>query len=159
MDRRKKIFDSNEVKIGQDQLHEVPATGSIDPEDFRDQFEIVDGPKLADKAAALAFMEEKVVVRIHPTSERSREKIPCLSVNGVNQYIVRGRPQVIRRKFLEVLARAKEDNVETPFSRDNNGYDTYNIYKTQSLKYPFELIEDRNPNGRAWLDKILSEAA
>ena len=158
MGRRKKIFDSNEVKIGQDQFHEIPATGSIDPEDFKDQFEIVDGPNLRAKAKRLAFMEEKVVIRIHTTSDKKRERIPCLSVNGVNQYVVRGIPQIIKRKFLAVLAQAKEDNVETPFGRDNNGFDTYNISKTQSLKYPFELIEDRNPMGRPWLDKMLSEA-
>lgn len=155
---KRTVIDTNDVRVGQDQLHEIPATGSIDPADFTDQIQIVDGPALGDKAAQLAFMEEKVLVRIHPTSDKTKERIPCVAVNGQNQYIVRGRPQLIRRKFVEALARAVETAVETPFGRDANGFDTYNIAKTKSLKYPFDVVEDKNPRGRPWLEKILQEA-
>jgi hypothetical protein len=118
----------------------------------------VDGFKFKDKAAATAFMEEKVVIRLHTTTDKSRERIPCVSVNGINQYIVRGKPQPIKRKFLEVLARAREESVNTPFGRDANGFDTYNITKDYALKYPFEIVSDPNPNGRAWIEKVMAEA-
>lgn len=156
--RKTKVTDSNELQVGQSQFHEIPAAGNVSSEDFRDQFEVVDGPRLHDKASTMAFMEEKVVVMVHTTNDKTKEPIPCVSVNGINQYIVRGKPQIIKRKFVEGLARAREESVNTPFGRDANGFDTYNISKTQSLKYPFQVVDDPNPNGRAWLEKVMAEA-
>lgn len=151
-------LDATGLQIGQSRVDEIPATGTIEPGDFKDTFQVVDGPRMEDKAAELAFMEEKVVVRIHPSGDKAAELIPCFSVNGINQYVVRGKPQVIKRKFLQEIARSKVDNITTPFARDANGFDTYNIGHSHSLKYPFEVIEDKNPRGRAWLEKILAEA-
>ena len=128
------------------------------PEDFKDNFQVVDAPALGGKAAILAFMEEEVVVRLATTADKSQEPIPRFSVNGINQYIQRGKPQAIKRKFLQEIARSKHESINTPFARDGNGFDTYNLSKQHSLKYPFELIEDKNPRGRPWLEKILAEA-
>ena len=152
------VMSSENVQVGQEQLHEIPATGAVSAEDFKDNFQVVDGQAINSKAAELAFMEEKVTIRLATTADKTAEPIPCFGVNGVNQYVIRGKPQVIKRKFLQEIARAKTDNISTPFGRDANGFDTYNIGKQQSLKYPFELIEDKNPLGRPWLEKILAEA-
>ncbi|KKT73223.1 MAG: hypothetical protein UW69_C0070G0004 [Microgenomates group bacterium GW2011_GWA2_44_7] len=152
------VADSNDMQVGQPQYHKIPATGSISAEDFKDNFQVVDAPALGGKAAILAFMEEEVVVRLATTADKSQEPIPRFSVNGINQYIQRGKPEAIKRKFLQEIARSKHESINTPFARDGNGFDTYNLSKQHSLKYPFELIEDKNPRGRPWLEKILAEA-
>ncbi len=148
-----------DMKVGTEQNFEVPATGGINPDDFKDQFEVQKAEGFRDKAEMLAFMEEKLLIEVHTTTDKSKEPIPCVSVNGVNQYIVRGRQQLIKRKFVQELARAKEEAITTPFAKDANGFDTYNIAKRHALKYPFSVLEDKNPRGRDWLSQILAEAA
>ena len=105
-----------------------------------------------------AFMNEIVMIRIHTTTDDNAPKMAMPQVNGVNQPIFRGVPTPVRRKYVEALARAKEtkysQSVPNPAEPDK-----INMVPTTSLAFPFEVIEDRNPRGRPWLERILKEAA
>lgn len=154
---RRRAVETGEMKIGQDQTFQMPATGHIETSDFVNDFQVVDGPTGMSKAADLAFMEEPVEVVVSPTTDKNAERIPGVAVNGVNQYFERGKKMIVKRKFVEGLARAKKTAVSTMPAKDQDGADTMNIVQQTGLKYPFAVTNDRNPNGSAWLEKVLAE--
>lgn len=149
--------ESSDHQIGQDTVKVMPATGPIDRSAFRDEFQAVDGPKMETKAAELAFGEEPVEVMVATTTDKNSERMPCVSVNGVNQYFVRGQRMVVKRKFIEGLARAKKTTLQTIPTQDQDGSDTMAIVPDTGIKYPFAVTRDDNPKGRAWLEKVLAE--
>lgn len=150
-------IDSEAMQVGQDQTFQMPATGHIDNEDFRNDIEVIDGPRAMDKAAELAFMEEPVEVIVAPSTDKNAERHPHVAVNGINQYFQRGIKQVVKRKFIEALARAKKTGIATVPSKDQDGADTMSITQQTGLKYPFQITRD-TPRGLAWAEKVLAEA-
>ena len=62
-----------------------------------------------------------------------------------------------KRKYVEVLARSKVDNISTDVGSmlEDDPRNTLDI--STSSKAPFSVIEDRNPMGRAWLSKLIRE--
>ena len=105
-----------------------------------------------------AFMNELVIVMVHETTDENVNPMPTPSVNGVMQPIMRGVPTRVKRKYLEVLARCKE----TKFSqRTANPMepDRIEMVPRTAFTYPFQVIEDQNPKGGAWLKAVMAEAA
>lgn len=109
-------------------------------------------------AADEAFMNEKVTVLVHSTTDENQAPHVILNCNGTNQPIMRGIPTVIRRKYLEILARMKETkyNQVTP---NPAAPDVSHMIARHGLSYPFELVEEKNPKGRAWLLNVMAEPA
>lgn len=104
------------------------------------------------------FMNEPVTVMVADTNdEQDADALVQVSINGRNQFFVRGVPQTVRRCYVERLARAKK----TSFSQnldERQGEEVFNRMKSHNaLRYPFTVIEDKNPVGGAWLRAILSE--
>lgn len=151
-----------------DQFSEVPATTLDMPTDRPlDQMarpdrriEGVDIDVIAnmDHAQQLAFLEEYVVVNIADTAEQGAENPVVLHVNGRAVAIVRSEDTAVRRKYVELLLRAKPEAIQTRITRGGDGEPRNHIDKTRSLKYPFSIVLDRNPRGPAWARKIRSEA-
>lgn len=105
-----------------------------------------------------AFMNEMVTVMVADTTDENVNPMPTPSVNGVMQPIMRGVPTRVKRKYLEVLARCKE----TKFSqRTANPMepDRIDMVPRTAFTYPFQVIEDQNPKGNAWLKAVMAEAA
>lgn len=152
-------IETDSEQIGQIQTHVIPSTGDLDRSDFKSDFATVDTPVQSDHFRELMFMEEIVTVLIpagnNPDAE---EQFIDVGNNGVRQFIERGVPQVIRRKFVEVLARAKREKISTPEFTDATGARTTKIVRTPALIHGFQIVEDKNPNGAAWLRRILAEA-
>jgi hypothetical protein len=71
---------------------------------------------------------------------------------------MRGQAQEVKRKYLEILARAKRTVISTPETTDNSGSRTNAIRQATTMKYPFQLVYDANPRGPAWLKGIMQEA-
>lgn len=151
------MIDTNNLQVGQDQEHAIPATGPIDRNEFRDQFDTVDTPDWKEKAKALAFNEEPVKIVVTEDGRPNAEQTIQLLCNGLSQMIIRGAPIIVKRKFVEILARAKSENISTPQYTDANGNSATKIVKQAGLKYPFRVLEDRNPNGSVWLERVLRE--
>jgi hypothetical protein len=118
-----------------------------------------------DKAAQLAFNEEVLTIQLHGTTDPNAEPMVFLAVNGVGAgpngipWLPRDKPIAIKRKFVERLCRARPvayGNVE----KTNELGERYIDYpKTSALKYPFSVIEDKNPKGGKWLSDLLSSRA
>jgi hypothetical protein len=114
-------------------------------------------PDFKNFADELAFMNEQVVVVVHESQDKNAEKVINVFNDGVPQRFVRGQATIVRRKYVEVLARSKPFSVATPEETDGNGDRTTNIRTTAGLMYPFEM-RDKNPRGQQWLQRILAEA-
>lgn len=118
-----------------------------------------------DRAKALQFMEEFVLIEIAEGQDQNNpEPHVFLCVNGEGAgpgnipYAPRGRPISIKRKFVEVLARARPASYGNIEKTDpNTGERTFEYPKKTALKYPFTVIEDKNPMGSKWLRQILAE--
>jgi hypothetical protein len=81
-----------------------------------------------------------------------------LNCNGTNQPIMRGVPTRVRRKYVEILARMKETKY-SQVTRNPAAPDQIDMIARHGLAYPFELLNDANPRGRAWLQNVLAEPA
>lgn len=105
-----------------------------------------------------AFMNEFVVVEVAETTNENEPNSIILSVNGLTQPVFRGQPTRMRRMFVEVLARCKESKYNQ-HTLNPNEPDRIELRQRTALAYPFQVVEDNNPKGRAWLRAVLSEAA
>lgn len=109
-------------------------------------------------AADEAFMNEMVTVYVHSTTDENQPTQFILNCNGVNQPVVRGINMDIKRKYVEILARMKETKY-TQVTPNPAAPDVSELRARHGLVYPFDLIQDRNPRGRAWLSNVLAEPA
>jgi len=148
------LDDSNdrEISLGSEMtLEELrdslnkPGTIDISSPDFRSTVE------------ELAFMDEKVLVFIFDSNEKNAEKVINVFNDGTPQRFVRGEWTIAKRKYVEVLARSKPFSVATPEIDDGDGGRTTSIRTTAGLLYPFDM-RDKNPAGKAWLQRVLAEA-
>lgn len=101
------------------------------------------------------FMNEYVTVIVHePISSEDWDVIPVF-VNGICQPMMRGVEIVVKRKYLENLARCKPMEVTT---RPTSMLDDSNMVNRRvSYAYPFTLIKD-SEKGKTWMKKIRAEA-
>lgn len=116
------------------------------------------GEKVSPKDLDLeAFMNEAVTVRVEPTAVPGEDITPVFNVNGVNQPMIRGQAVVIKRKFLEAMARCRTTTIRQVRPNPYDPSVVQNVPTTVPT-YPFVVLEDKNPRGRAWLEGILAQA-
>ena len=113
---------------------------------------------LRELAASEAFMNEMVEVMVHSSTDENQAPHVILNCNGTNQPIMRGVPTRVRRKYVEILARMKETKY-SQVTRNPGAPDQIDMIARHGLAYPFEMMHDDNPRGRAWLSNVLAEPA
>lgn len=127
-----------------------PAREALEPSEVV----VADERALGDKAAMLAFMEEELTVVVHETTDVTDDPIPQVTNDGVNQFFIRGKEQKVKRKFVEVLARAKKTTYTQQLAKDSAGNEFYRNVPHTVPRYPFTVMHDPNPRGRAWLQAL-----
>jgi hypothetical protein len=138
--------------------NQAPAMG-IEITDDEPVVETVSESKDFSKlAASEKFMNEMVTILIHSTTDENQAPHVIVNCNGTNQPIIRGVPTKIRRKYVEILARMKETKY-TQVTPNPAAPDMSELRARHGLAYPFDLVEDTNPRGRAWLQNVLAEPA
>ena len=100
-----------------------------------------------------AFMNQILTIVVHPSNEPGSYTVITPSVNGVSQPIIRGIESKVKRKYVEVLARTRTTGY-TPFTPNPNKPENIQMTPTEVVTYPFAVIHDPHPKGRAWLDAI-----
>lgn len=150
-----KQIDSREVDVSKPKSFDMPASGAVDSAQFKDEYQPVDIPNWKDKAAALAFNEELILVELMNDNDPQAEQVVQTGVNGVNQFLLRGKAQWIKRKFLAALATSQPESISTPEYTNARGDRGTRIIKNRTQKYPFRVLEDRNPDGRVWLERLM----
>jgi hypothetical protein len=82
---------------------------------------IVDPAKFDAKAADEAFMNELVEIQIESTDDPNEPLFIESGHNGVTQYVKRGEPQTIKRKFLYSLIAGKQARLVSSFGKNADG--------------------------------------
>jgi hypothetical protein len=155
------------------ELHtdDMPIDQRAVPEDLSDREGdvILVDPSIAKKAwlADLAFNEEPVTIRLEPSSDENAVQVfPCW-VNGKGAEVFRngrweeiaylpiGEVITVKRKYLEVIARAKVDTIRTPPMDASTEHPNNRPTRRTHAVNTFSVIEDRNPRGAAWLTEMM----
>jgi hypothetical protein len=137
------------ARKGQDGSIEI--TDDVTIEAVKDQ----DWQKVAEDEA---FMNEPVTVMLHTTTDDNAAPYIILSVNNERAPLYRGRPTILKRKFVEVLGRCWETKYKQNELNLQNIAEYNNVRGTSAQAFPFSVLEDKNPRGSMWLSKIMQEA-
>lgn len=132
-----------------DEIHDFNEKGGVGSE----VEQVLGASSHRDAVALEAFMNEKVIIMI--AEDNDEDALPWVvpNVNGVNQPIFRGVETVVKRKFVEVLARAINTTYKQTLKDSADPGSIMHVPK-HALAYPFTVVEDRNPDGRSWLKRI-----
>jgi hypothetical protein len=127
--------------------------------------DIVIGEKIVDKdyMDELAFNEEPVTIRIEPSAEKNAAGHFPVWVNGrgcevliENQWIPVGYLPVstvltVKRKYVEVIMRAKVDTVSTEVIEEKDKNPINKVKRFTSAVNSLSIIKDDNKLSAAWL--------
>ena len=111
------------------------------------------------KVEEMAFMEENIEIIVHDSADQNAQPIVESWCNGKSQFFVRGQANIVKRKFVGVLARAKKTTFTQQNYRDGKGDLAIRNVPHTALQYPFSVLSDSNPKGVAWLRETLEAAA
>jgi hypothetical protein len=125
----------------------------------RDEIAIQPESGFSEKAAKLAFDQEPVKIIIHPDMSPTPEDPVMVSVNGRAVFIRRNEPTIVKRMYVEQLARAKTGIVSQPNANSQEPSEVNKLRVANSLRYPFSVLEDRNPKGARWINDVMRQAA
>lgn len=156
MRRGRREIHTGDMEVGQRPDLLIPETGPV----VREPETIVaaDGPIDSDYARALAFMEEPVTIELARLSEKFAPTLIDVYVNGVCEWVPVGQPYTLKRKFVEVIARCKPDDIETVTGSIHDDNPENRIARYTRAKYPFAVIHDPSgAQGHAWLTKVMRE--
>ena len=124
--------------------------GDPGPVEKVSETEFVEAAKLEE------FMNEKVLVYILPGTDEGDLEIITPTVNGVNQPIIRGKQQWVRRKVVEALARGRITRYAQRVP-DGARPDNIQMVPMEGFSYPFQVMQDKNQSGAAWLEAIKNQ--
>ena len=168
--RRREGVDSTQFEMGQkppiDLGEAVP--GAKPPE--VPAIEAIHADALVDgRAEALAFNEEPVEVMIYPSSEENAPlTVPCwvngrgaeVFLNGkwtVMGHLPVGVKLITRRKYAEVLLRAKRDKISTEHQGTEVERPTNRVSRISSAVANIQIVNDRNPKGIEWVRRCMAQ--
>jgi|694.fasta_scaffold00571_23 hypothetical protein len=135
------ILPPLDVQIDRESIAIEPVVSSLTKNDF----------------AEMMFMEELVKIRVEPLNEKNPRKMIDLYVNGKAEWVPVGRPWIMRRKYVEVLARSKPMSVQTKHESAEESLNPQNeVIRTTSSQFPFSVLED-TPRGIEWLNRLMAE--
>ena len=140
-------------------------TAQVGTRTFNDSNEmetgLIEPVKLIDrkKMEILRFMEDVLTIRVADTTDKNAEPYPKVTVNGINQFFIRGREQQVKRKFVAVLLQSKPTVYGNELFERGDGVEDYRYPSHTALGLQFETLEDpAGEKGRQWA-KALQAAA
>lgn len=141
--------------VGKGAVKSIPATGKAE---VISESELVITTNLEKSyAEQLAFLEEPVEIMVAEPQDEKESNLVQLFVQGRSQMIIPGQPIIIKRKYLEVLARAKQIRYKPVVKiNDLTGAPVNMMIPRLVLRYNFSVIQDKNPKGAEWLRRILA---
>jgi hypothetical protein len=117
---------------------------------------------------ALAMAEDPITLLIHRSVEKfSPPTTDYIAINGIPAeqlfrngwvrmgYLPRGKSFITKRKYVEVLARAKQDAINTTvIERDNEDPQNF-VERITTSTMSFTILKDDNKLGAAWLEQLV----
>lgn len=134
----------------------------------REEGDVILVDKVADPEylVELAFMEEPVTIRLEPSADRNAISRFAVWCNGTGAetfsngrwssigWLPVGQVIIVKRKVLEIIARAKVDAVHTEVREPESERPHNAVQRFTSAVHSFSVLEDRNPRGAAWLGEM-----
>lgn len=157
MPRQKSVISTDDVQAGVNigRAPEELREAGIDISDI----DVVPMHKMRDKAKEAKFMEEIVMVEIEADDDPNAPVFVFSGHNGVSQYVKRGEPQKIKRKYLYAMLAAKRVKFACAFGKDGNGNEFNRLNGSGQTSLRVRLISDPNPEGGAkWVQEVLAAA-
>lgn len=104
-----------------------------------------------------AFMNQELTVIVASNGADDETPTVAVGVNGSFIYLPRDEPIRVKRKYLEVLARAKKTDYDQTLDH-SLGERMNKLSQRHVLKYPFTVITDPDGvRGHEWLRSILAQ--
>jgi hypothetical protein len=142
----------------------VPASeyaGSVDYAQFRASgfkpIEQISEREWTDPSDAEKFMHQRVVIRIHTSSDPNAPAAVAVGVNGDQAWLKRDIPISVPRYFVERLAQSQKHSYKTVPNPDYEARDGMLTQRSVSQCVPFEVLHDPHPKGRQWLQRVARE--
>lgn len=130
--------------------------------------DIITGERIVDTDYfdELAFNEEPVTIRIEPSTEKNAAAHFPVWVNGRGgEVLINGQwievkyypvntVLTTKRKYVEVLMRAKIDTVTTDVIEEPGKDPINKVKRFTAAVHSFSIIKDDNPLSQAWLQEL-----
>lgn len=149
---------TGDLNVGQPSPIAVPPEGPIvrEPE----QIAALDKPIEDEYLKALKFGEDEMEVMLQPSSDENAPQMIDATVNGETVWLKVNQRTRIKRKFVEVLLRAKPITVQTIHESVANRPEVVNnqLRRTTRAKFPLSILRDPSPAGNEWLNRLMAEA-
>lgn len=129
-------------------------------DDSAQSIETIAESDIATLAREEAFMNMKIKIRLATTTDENAPPFATVTVNspGNRSQIPRGVACLVPRSHVEVLARMRETKYRQPARNMMDPEPGNELIGRSAMVYPFEVLEDPHPKGRAWLERVLGEA-
>lgn len=155
--RRKSVIASDDLETGYDLGRTVPELREMGIESA--DIDIVPAHKMRSEAQEAKFMEDRVMVEIEADDDPNAPVFVYSGHNGVVQYVERGKPQAIKRKFLYSMLAAKRIRFACAFGKDGNGNEFNRLNPSAQTTHRIRLIRDDNPQGgMKWFQQVSASA-
>ena len=102
------------------------------------------------------FMNDLLEIMVSKDGTPGSYDVITPNVNGINQPIIRGRIQKVKRKYVEALARSRITTYEQ-LTPDPTNPEKFEMREVTVLTYPFSVLDDPHPKGREWLQNIIAQ--
>ncbi len=150
------VMEQSEVDLVKDTVVNISGQDLLDALGNRNKVRpIVNTPEQIKK---LAFMEEPMTILLHENADPNAEDPVTVGNNGKFVAFFRGKPTLTKRKFVSGLI-VKVNTITTDEGIIPGTIERVGLIRTHSAhKYPFQIIEDKNPRGSEWVSKRFAEA-
>lgn len=150
--------DATDHQIGQDVPRVMKSTGPAEDALEKPYIQPVDRPVDTEKLEMLKFMEDMITIHVHTTSDPTAAQIFPVGNGGQQEIFKRGETKTVKRKFVDVLARAKATTYTQKRAQNQDGIWQDVQVPQSSLLFPFSVIQDPHPRGPDWLRYALAAA-
>lgn len=148
---------------------DTPIQQKAPVETDEDRQTVVTAPQDAldkDYQSALAFNEQPVTIRLERSGQRHAPMWVEVFCNGKPaEWFLNGRwvearflpvgvPVTTKRKYVEILARSKVDEVTTQVQKLED-HERNLVNRLTSAFAPFSVLEDKDPRGAEWLSRLV----
>lgn len=162
---RKGTYVAKEIHTA-DMPIEQKAPISDDPSKYEGDIVIVDKPLTKEWAEAMEFNEEPVTIRLEPSTDKFASNVFEVRVNGKGAemlikgkwveitYLPVGIELTTKRKYVDVIIRAKIDTITTETGNANEENPRNTVKRATTPIHSMSIIRDDNPKGAAYFSGL-----
>jgi hypothetical protein len=115
--------------------------------------------EFATLAETEAFMQEKIGIELHQTTDKNAPLGAEVGINGEMVWIPRGVKVLIPRKFVERLAQSQVRSYKQVDNPNRDADDGKLTRSATGTDYAFSVLHDPNPKGKQWLTRMTRQGS